>query len=179
MIMETVKYQGVFVKLTEEEIEGATWERVYLKSGVQVFPMTDDGKFYLIEERRPHEKNPIRLKFVTGLMDKEGEDPLDTANRELQEEIGFKADKLEIINHRHATGTINNHFYQVLATGLTKSKIPNPDGEDTIVSIKAYSIDEIYELLDSGKLPWSMGALGIIKIQRMHLKKSKLIKTKN
>lgn len=165
--MEVKKYNGAFVQVTEEEINGAIWERVYLKSGVQVFPMTEDKKIYLIEEKRPHEKNPIRLKFVTGLMDKEGEDPLETANREMQEEIGYKANKLEIINHRHASGTINNHFYQILATDLVPSKIPNPDGEDTIVSIKAYTIDEIFKLLDSGQLDWSMGALGIFKIQRL------------
>jgi len=168
--MESVKYKGSFIKVTEEKINGIVWERAYLKSGVQVFPMTEDGKIYLIEEKRPHENNPIRLKFVTGLMDKEGEDPLSTANRELQEEIGYKAEHLKILTHRHTTGTINNHFYQILATGLVKSKIPNPDGEDSIVSIKPYSIEEIFELLDNEKLPWSMGALGILKIQRMQKK---------
>jgi len=169
--VEETKYNGKFIKVTEELIDGAVWERAYMKSGVQVFPMTEDGKIYLIEEKRPHEKNPIRLKFVTGLMDKEGEDPLETANREMQEEIGFKAEHLEILNHRQATGTINNHFYQVIAKNLTPSKIPNPDGEDTIVSIKAYSVEEIFNLLDTGKLPWSMGALGILKIQRQQLKR--------
>lgn len=167
--MEVDKYNGQFIKVTEEEINGAIWERAYLKSGVQVFPMTHDHKIYMIEERRPHEKNPIRFKFVTGLMDKEGEDPLATANREMQEEIGFKANKLTLINHRQASGTINNHFYQVLAQDLIPSKIPNPDGEDTIVSINAYCIDEIFEFLDNGKLPWSMGALGLVILQRKYI----------
>ncbi|MBT4791065.1 MAG: NUDIX hydrolase [Halobacteriovoraceae bacterium] len=165
--MEEIKYHGNFVKVTEEKIDGNTWERVYLQSGVQVFPMNAKGQIYLIEEKRPHEKNKIRLKFVTGLMDKEGEDPLETANREMQEEIGLKGDHLEILLHREATGTINNHFYQVLATGLKESKIPNPDGEDTIVSIKTFSISEIELLLEKGELPWSMGALGIFKIKQL------------
>ena len=81
--MEITKYEGKFIKVTEQEIDGAIWERAYIQSGVQVFPITSEGKIILIEERRPHEVNPIRLKFVTGLMDKEGEDPLKTANREL------------------------------------------------------------------------------------------------
>jgi 8-oxo-dGTP pyrophosphatase MutT (NUDIX family) len=168
--MEETKYCGKFMKVTEETIDGVVWERVYVGDGVQIFPITDEGKIFLIEEKRPHEKKPIRLKFVTGLMDKEGEDPLETANRELQEEIGYKAAKLEILIHREATGTINNNFYQVIATGLSESKLPNPDGEDTIVSLKAYSIDEIIELLNDEKLPWSMGALAIFKIREMILK---------
>jgi 8-oxo-dGTP pyrophosphatase MutT (NUDIX family) len=165
--MEEIKYSGKFMRVTEEVIDGVVWERVYVGDGVQIFPITKDGKIFLIEEKRPHEKNPIRLKFVTGLMDKEGEDPLETANRELQEEIGYKASNLEVLIHREASGTINNNFYQIIATGLSESKIPNPDGEDTIVSIKAYSIDEIIEMLNNEILPWSMGALGIFKIREL------------
>jgi ADP-ribose pyrophosphatase len=164
--MEDTKYQGQFIRVTEERIDDVTWERVYLNDGVQVFPITEDGKIIMIEERRPHEKHPIRLKFVTGLMEK-GEDSLLTANREMQEEIGFKADHLQILIERNATGTINNNFYQIVATGLSKSKIPNPDGEDTIVSINEYSVPEIEKMLEDGDLPWSMGALGIFKIKML------------
>ena len=159
-------YEGKFIKVTEEEIQGAVWERAYLNDGVQVFPINSEGKIALIEEKRPHEKKTTRLKFVTGLMDA-GEDPLETANREMQEEIGYKASHLEVLIHRDSSGTINNNFYQVLATGLKVSKIPNPDGEDTILSINFYSIAEIEDFLEKEKLPWSMGALGIFKIKSL------------
>ncbi len=165
--MEETKYEGKFIKVTEEKIDSNTWERVYLSDGVQVFPITSEGKIIMIEEKRPHENKPIRLKFVTGLMDKGDTDPLETANREMQEEIGYKANHLELLIHREASGTINNNFYQILATNLETSKIPNPDGEDTIVSVKAYTIQEIESFLDQGKLPWSMGALGIFKLKKM------------
>lgn len=164
--MEETKYSGKFIRVTEELIDNAVWERVYLKDGVMVFPLTEDNRIYMIEERRPHEKNPIRFKFVTGLMD-EGEDPLETANREMQEEIGLKAESLTILMHRQSSGTINNNFYQVIAKSLIPSKIPNPDGEETIVSVNAYSIVQILDFLDNGELDWSMGALGVIRIQRM------------
>lgn len=164
--MEKTMYDGKFIKVTEEEIDGNVWERVYLNSGVQVFPITSEGKIIMIEEKRPHENNPVRLKFVTGLID-DGEDPLVAANREMQEEIGYKADHLEILLSRESSGTVNNNFYQIIATGISKSKIPNPDGEDTIVSIKEFSIEEIEKMLDEDKLPWSMGALGIFKLKKL------------
>ena len=164
--MEVTKYQGKFIKVTEEEIAGTVWERVYLSDGVMVFPLTEDNKIYMIEESRPHEENPVRFKFVTGLMDP-GEDPIETANREMQEEIGFMAKELKLLTHRKSTGTVNNNFYQIIAKGLIESKIPNPDGEETILSIKAYSIDEIFNFLHTGKLEWSMGALGVLRIKHM------------
>jgi 8-oxo-dGTP pyrophosphatase MutT (NUDIX family) len=163
--MEETKYHGKYLKVTEEHIDGTTWERVYLQDGVQVFPITDDKKVILIEERRPHERNPIRLKFVTGILEA-GENPLDTANREMQEEIGQTAKHLEILIHRETSGTVNNNFYQVIARGLSPFKLPNPDGEDTIVSIKEFSLKELEALLSSGELPWSMGALGIFKLKQ-------------
>jgi ADP-ribose pyrophosphatase len=173
--MEEIKYQGKFIKVTEEVIGNNTWERAYLADGVQVFPLTDDKKIYMIEERRPHETRAIRLKFVTGLMDKPDEDPLDTANREMQEEIGIKAKNLLVINHTQFSGTINNKFYQVLATGLSADKIPNPDGEDTIVSIKAYSFDEIHHMINTNILKWDMGTLAFFKIEKMLQNKEILI----
>lgn len=169
--MEETKYQGKFIKVTEEVIDNNTWERVYLADGVQVFPITHDRKIYMIEERRPHETKAIRLKFVTGLMDKPGEDPLETANREMQEEIGIKANNLIVINQNQFSGTINNTFYQVVATDLYADKIPNPDGEDTIVSIKAYSFDEIHNMINSNILKWDMGTLAFFKIEKMLLNK--------
>lgn len=165
--MEEIKYLGNYIKVTEELIEGRNWERVYLSDGVMVYPITNEGKILLIKEHRPHETPSIRLKFVTGLMDKANEDPLATADREMQEEIGFTAESFEILLERKSTGTVNNNFYQVIATGLSPKKIPNPDGEDSIESIHPYSIAEIKKLLESGELPWSMGALGIFKIEMM------------
>jgi len=164
--MEETKYSGNFVKVTEEKIDSNIWEKVYLQDAVQVFPITEDGKVYLIEEKRPHELTLIRLKFVTGLMDKPNEDPLETAHRELQEEIGLKANEYSIINHSKRTGTINQNFYQIVARGLSSSKIPNPDGEDTIVSVKAYSTSEIIELFETKRIQWDLSALMIMKIQK-------------
>lgn len=166
MNKEVTKYQGNFIKVSEMEIEGAIWEKVYLQNGVIVFAFTEEGKCLLIKEKRPHETPPYRLKFVTGLMDKPDEDPLETANRELQEEVGYKAENLEVIIHRKSTGTINNNVYLVLAQNLLKSKIPNPEGEDTIMEICEFSIEEIMDLLSQGKLPWDQAILGIFKIKQ-------------
>ncbi|MAX66685.1 MAG: NUDIX hydrolase [Bacteriovoracaceae bacterium] len=164
--MEETKYQGKFVKVTEELIEGETWERVYLNDGVEIFPITKEKKIILIKERRPHEKNKIRLKFVTGLIDN-NEDPFLTANREMQEEIGLKAQNLTLLMHRESTGTINNNYYQFIATGLIPSKFPNPDGEDSIISYQAYSIDKIEEFFETGVISWGMSALAILRIKKM------------
>ena len=51
--------------------------------------------------------------------------------------------------------------------GLSHSKLPNPDGEGTILSIKSFSIKEIKDMLESEELSWSVGILGIFKLESM------------
>ena len=163
--MEKMKYQGKFIQVTEEKIDGNVWERVYLKDGVLIFPLDKDQNILMIEERRPHEKKNIRLKFVTGLID-EGEDPLGTAERELQEEIGYRPNKVEILFSKETNGTVNNKFYQILATDLEVSKLPNPDGEDTIVSVKSFSIEDVEQMFEDGRLEYGLPYIGLLKLKK-------------
>src|SRR6476661_361970 len=95
--MEKTVYKGNILKVTEEEIDGIVWEKVYLPSGVIVFPITDDGKIMLIKEKRPHETPNVRIKPVSGILEPEKGTPEENAQREMQEEIGYKAREMKEI----------------------------------------------------------------------------------
>lgn len=168
--MEVKKYSGKFIQVTEESILGQIYERVYLPNGVIIFPFDNHGNLLMVIEKRPHENPPKRLKFVSGHIESH-EDVLETANRELQEEIGFKAQELELLHHNKATGTVNNDLYFVIATGLEESKLPNPDGEDTIIAVKALSLETVKKKVFSGEIAMSFPALGFFKL----LERAKLI----
>lgn len=161
--MEQYKYIGKYLKVSELEIENHIWEKVYLSSGVIIFPFNEKGQLLIIKEKRPHEKKGERLKFISGHLE-EGEDVLETANRELQEEVGFKADVLNVFHEHHSNGTVNNSLYFVLAKGLTKSKLPNPDGEDTIIEQFYIDLEELKEKLFNEEIPFSFSALGLFKL---------------
>jgi 8-oxo-dGTP pyrophosphatase MutT (NUDIX family) len=152
-------YNGSFIQVTEKEIDGYRWEQVHLRDSCMIIPENESGEVLLVLEKRPHETPNQRLKFVTGLID-DGEDVIQSANRELQEEAGFKAEHFEELLLVNSTGTVNSKFYCLKATGLKPSKLPNPDGEDTIISVKWYKPLEILDMLQSGTIPWSLSALG-------------------
>lgn len=168
--METTKYQGHIIKVTEEEINNIVWERCYLPDGVIVFPFTSDGKILFVKEKRPHENPPVRLKPVSGIYEDDKGAPMENANREMQEEIGFRAKSLHHYFTLRANGTVNNTQYFFYATGLEKSKLPNPDGEDTIMEIIELGLEEIHDLYITDKLRWSHSTLGFLKLY--HLIKS-------
>jgi ADP-ribose pyrophosphatase len=131
--MEKEVYKGQIIRITEEKIGDITWERAYVPHGVVIFPITDDGKILLVEEKRPHENPPVRIKPVSGILEYEKGTPEENAQREMQEEIGYRARDLELLFHMKGTGTINHEQYFFIARDLEVSKLPNPDGEDTIM----------------------------------------------
>lgn len=161
--MENTVYNGKFIKVTELKIDEYTWEKAYLPDSLCVIPITENKEILFIQERRPHEENEIRLKLVTGHIEA-GESILETANRELQEEAGFMANKLTEILVNKSTGTINSSFHFVLAQDLIESKLPNPDGEDSIISVEKIPAKKVKEMLESGELNWNLSTLGLFKV---------------
>jgi 8-oxo-dGTP pyrophosphatase MutT (NUDIX family) len=165
-MMEKTVYQGKVVCVTEETIDGITWERVYLPDGVIIFPITQEGKILLIKEKRPHETPNVRIKPVSGILEYSKGTPEENAQREMQEEIGFKAKSLNLLWHQKASGTVNNNQYFFIATDLVPSKLPNPDGEETIIEVMAFSPQELYHLLQTEQIKWSMSTLGLLRLLR-------------
>jgi ADP-ribose pyrophosphatase len=164
--MEKTVYKGNIVKVTEEKIGEIVWERTYLPNGVIIFPITDDGKVILIHEKRPHENPPHRIKPVSGIIETEKGSPEENAQRELQEEIGYRAGSMELLWKMKSTGTVNNEQHFFIARHLTPSKLPNPDGEDTIMSVIELAPEELLQLIMKEEIRWSMSTLGIFRLLR-------------
>ncbi|MBA2403150.1 MAG: NUDIX hydrolase [Bdellovibrionales bacterium] len=168
--MEKEVYKGQIIRVTEEEIGGIVWERAYLPSGVIIFPINDHGQVMMIEEKRPHENPPHRIKPVSGILELDKGTPEENAQREMQEEIGFKAGILEKFWTMQANGTVNNTQHFFLARNLTPSKLPNPDGEETVMGVKFYDLEELKTKYLNDEIKWSMSTLGFFRLYQ-HLKK--------
>ncbi|HLW55800.1 MAG TPA: NUDIX hydrolase [Bacteriovoracaceae bacterium] len=162
--MQKEVYKGQIIQVTEEEMNGAIWERCFVPDGVIIFPITDEGKILLIEEVRPHETPNVRLKPVSGILEPKLGTPLENAQREMQEEIGFRAKKITPLLTINSTGTINSSQYFFVGEELVHDKLPNPDGEDVILAIKAFTPEELESLIWEEKLKWSVSTLGIFKL---------------
>lgn len=169
--MEKIQYEGQIIRITEEVIDNLTWERAYLPDGVIIFPITKDKKIILIEERRPHEKPHLRIKPISGILEKD-QSPEENAQREMQEEVGLKAQKLDLFWELKTSGTVNSTQYFFMARDLLSSKIPNPDGEDVILRTVEYSLEELERALFRDDIKWSHSTLGIFRLLNF-LKKHK------
>jgi ADP-ribose pyrophosphatase YjhB (NUDIX family) len=161
--MEETKYEGRFIRVTEERTGGKVFERAYGKDALILFPFTDDRRILIIEEYRPHEKPAIRWKFVTGFHET-GVPLEEMANMELQEEIGRKAGRIQpyLTLDQHG-GFIQKRTY-LTATRLTDSRLPNPDGADAVRQIDAVPIPELERRILDGTFHTSLASLVYLRL---------------
>ena len=90
-------YEGKYLKVRHDLIHiphhpVTTWDIVVTRGAVAVIPIDAQGRLILVEQwRRAIER--ITLELPAGMLDP-NESPEDCAQRELQEETGFKAGSL-------------------------------------------------------------------------------------
>ena len=133
MSVETV-WEGRFLSVKRD----GTWEYVSRARGIQaaVIVAIDDGHVILVEQYRvPLGKRCLELP--AGLVgDETSGEPVEiAAARELEEETGYRADRIEPIGFFHSSpGMVSEGFTLVRAHGLTKIGSGGGDaGEDITV----------------------------------------------
>jgi ADP-ribose pyrophosphatase len=117
---EEIMWQGKFITAKRQ----GKWEYVSRARGIKaaVILAVEDDHVLLVEQYRvPLGKTCIELP--AGLIGHHGEaeDPLDAAGRELEEETGYRAERLDNLGEYYSSpGMVSESFTLVRASGLTK-----------------------------------------------------------
>ncbi|MCD7708487.1 MAG: NUDIX hydrolase [Clostridiales bacterium] len=127
------------------------WDFVSHRMGAAaVVPVMPDGKIIMVRQYR----NAIEretLEIPAGKRDSIDEDTAICATRELEEETGYKADKIEFLLSLRTTVAFCDEFVDVyLATGLTPGVQHLDDSES--IEVETYTVDELCEMVYAGKL---------------------------
>ena len=93
----------------------------------------------------------------------EGEDPVQCAFRELEEETGYRAAKMiERARFWTTPGFTTEFMYLYEATELTKTQI-HPD-EDEVIEVDLVRRDEALQLIDDSRIQDAKSILGLLRI---------------
>jgi ADP-ribose pyrophosphatase len=139
---EEIMWQGRFITAKRR----GKWEYVARARGIRaaVILAVEDGHVLLVEQYRvPLGAHCIELP--AGLIGDHdaGEDALMSAARELEEETGYRAQKLEIVGDFFSSpGMVSESFFLVRATGLEKVGVGGGvDGEN--ITVHRVAIDAL------------------------------------
>lgn len=145
----------VFIDLQQDKVRTPngkviTYTKYHASDVVIVVPFLDSEKLLMIKQFR-YPIGKTLLEFPAGHVDK-GEDPADTAARELEEETGHVAKKIEYVYRYHPAVSRTKQLVHVFkATGLSKVGTAKPDSGE-LIKTKQISVKELRQLISRGKV---------------------------
>lgn len=168
MITTEVVYKGDFLDVRRDEVllpngETGTREWINHPGAVVIIPILPNGEIALIKQFRYAARSEF-LELPAGKLD-EGEDPKACAFRELEEEIGYRAGKMQFIANIHpAIGFANEIMSIYLAEDLKKTNY-NRD-KDEFIELIPTNMEEALNLVWENKITDVKSIIGLLWLKR-------------
>lgn len=156
-------YEGRIIELRLDRIlEGKVEydrEIVAHKGSAVIVPVFDDKTVALVRQYR-HAAGKYLLEIPAGSLD-EGESPETAAIRELEEEIGVTAAKLEKTAEFYVSpGFLTEKMFVFLATELTETS-QNLES-DELIEIERLSFPQAFDLIRNGQIADAKTIVGLL-----------------
>ena len=148
-------YQGTILKVYKDRVRfsdgvEADWDFIHHDGAAAVVPVMPDGKILMVRQYR-NALDRFTLELPAGKLDAPGEDKKECAVRELEEETGYKAGKMEWLINMNTTIAFCDEFIGLfLATDLQKGKMHLDEGEE--IEVETYDIEELLDMIFTGKI---------------------------
>lgn len=146
--------------------DGKEVEREWVEHDGAVGIVAHDGEsLYLVRQPREAVGSPDLLEVPAGKLDVEGEEPLETAKRELAEEIGKTAEHWEELTWAWASPGFSDERFQIyLATGLRDAEGEHEADENERIEIVRWPLDRLREAIDT--VTDSKTLIGLLLLER-------------
>lgn len=157
-------YEGAILNLRKDKVTihtgGTSYREIVEHNGGAVaVPITADGKVVMVRQYRKALEKPV-LELPAGKIE-QGEEPLSTIVRELQEETGYTADRIEFLTAFYpSVGYTNEILYIYIVTGLTPGET-NYD-EHEAMDILEVDFEEAHNMVVAGEIQDAKTMLGIL-----------------
>jgi ADP-ribose pyrophosphatase len=134
-------------KYRHEDGEEVTREIVSHPGAVGVVVL-DGDRLWLVRQPREAVDSPDMLEIPAGKLDEDGEDPRQTAERELAEEIGKRAEHWESLGAYHSSvGFTDEVVHLYLATGIADVDERPAVEEDERIDVEVRPVSELDTIL--------------------------------
>lgn len=154
IIREELKYEGNFLKFTSVDVElpdGNKGNRDIIRhpGASAILPFIDEKHILLIKQFRTA-LNKILIEIPAGKLEKD-EDPLVCAKRELEEETGYKSDKITYLGSVATGAGFTDEIIHIYKATDLYSGVKSGD-EDEFIEVFKYSLDEARDMIKCGEI---------------------------
>ena len=161
-------YRGAILNLKRDTVslpDGKTaYREIVEHRGGSSVVCVKDGKILLVRQFRYAIGEEV-LEIPAGKLEK-GENPMETAKRELEEEGGIIADELFLLAEIYPTPAYSKeHIYVYLAKGLSEGKMHLDDTE--FLSTCWLDFDKAYDMVLNGEIKDAKTVVGILKYKAL------------
>jgi ADP-ribose pyrophosphatase len=154
------------VRHTEKGSDGKIHfrETVQHPGAVAILPILDDGRICLIRNYRVAVAKSL-IELPAGTLEP-GEDPALTASRDLVEETGYRAAKVEKLREFFVSpGILNERMYLYLASGLEPGPTALEPGEN--IETLLVSFDDAMRMVFDGTIEDAKTLVGLLLYDRL------------
>ena len=172
----TVLHEWVLWKLVQSRFRsprGEEFVRTYVESpgatGIVPIRVDADNQYevVMVRQYRPA-VDAYCLEIPAGMRDVAGEDPQDTAIRELQEETGFTStDVRPLGRYLQAPGITNASVHLYLAVGLTEVAMDRHGPEEDDMTVEVLLLDEALRMIETGEIVNAMAVVGLLRADQV------------
>jgi len=169
VISSKIAYSFKYLAMVEEQLllpTGLTTSHMTVQhpGAIVILPITDDGKILFIRQYR-HSIGEFLLELPAGALN-HGENPLDSAMRELQEETGYAARDITSLGIAFpVTGFCSEVQHFFVARGLYESRLPADDDEQ--IELAPLTVADAEAHIKEGTLPDSK-SVALFMRARLH-----------
>ena len=166
-------YEGKILNLRKDKVhvkdnKTSYREIVEHNGGVALAAITPEGRMVMVKQFRKAAEKAI-LEVPAGKIEK-GEDHALTAERELKEETGYSAGKIEFITSFYSSiGYSTEVIYLYLATDLTPGETDFDDNES--IEILEYDLPELKKMIFSNEIEDAKTIAAILLVESYIMKR--------
>jgi ADP-ribose pyrophosphatase len=144
--------EGKFFSVRRETFrheDGEDAEReIVVHTGAVGIVVLDGEQLWLVRQPREAVGSPDLLEIPAGKLDEEGEEPLETAKRELAEEIGKQAEHWEPLGAFYTSpGFTNEQVHLFLATGISDADEQPEVEENERIDVETRPLGDLEALI--------------------------------
>jgi ADP-ribose pyrophosphatase len=154
ILKSEITYRGRVLDVRQDQVRLDNGSQVNLdvvvhRGAVTMVPVDADGQVWFVRQYR-HAIEDDLLELPAGALE-EGEPPANAAQREIREEIGMAAGRLEEIGTFYLAPGYSTEFMHVF---LARELRPDPlEGDmDEVLSVEKFPISRVYEFVKAGEI---------------------------